>query len=104
MIWTAIAGLEVTGARQEPIRVTADFGVAEFPTYATPEALLAAADAALYQAKRGEKTASRRRRCMRTAGPMAPVCRLRPSRVASAGTSELSKTPPKPKQGVKGAQ
>ena len=39
----------------EPIRVTASFGVAEFPTYATPEALLAAADAALYQAKRAGK-------------------------------------------------
>ncbi len=51
----AIAELEVTGARHEPISVTASFGVAEFPTYATPEALLAAADAALYQAKRAGK-------------------------------------------------
>ena len=31
------------------------FGVAEFPTYANAEALIAAADAALYQAKRGGK-------------------------------------------------
>ena len=31
------------------------FGVAEFPTYAGAEALVAAADAALYQAKRGGK-------------------------------------------------
>ena len=54
-IRTAIAELEVTGARHEPISVTASFGVAEFPTYATPEALLAAADAALYQAKRAGK-------------------------------------------------
>ena len=52
---TAIAELEVPNPRGEPIRVTASFGVAEFPTYATPEALLAAADAALYQAKRAGK-------------------------------------------------
>ena len=41
--------------RGEVVSVTASFGVAEFPTYATPEALLAAADAALYQAKRAGK-------------------------------------------------
>lgn len=51
----AIAELEIPGPRGEPVRVTASFGVAEFPTYATPEALLAAADAALYQAKRAGK-------------------------------------------------
>ncbi len=39
----------------ETVRVTASFGVAAFPTYATAEALLAAADAALYQAKRSGK-------------------------------------------------
>ena len=50
-----IAELEVPGPRGETISVTASFGVAEFPTYATPEALLAAADAALYQAKRAGK-------------------------------------------------
>ena len=33
------------------------FGVAEFPTYANVDALVAAADAALYQAKRGGKNA-----------------------------------------------
>jgi diguanylate cyclase (GGDEF)-like protein len=54
-IRTAIAELEIPGPRAESIRVTASFGVAEFPTYATPEALLAAADAALYQAKRAGK-------------------------------------------------
>jgi diguanylate cyclase (GGDEF)-like protein len=54
-IRTAIAELEVPAPRGEPIRVTASFGVAEFPTYANPEALLAAADAALYQAKRAGK-------------------------------------------------
>ncbi len=47
--------LEIPVSRGEPIRVTASFGVAEFPTYATPESLLAAADAALYQAKRAGK-------------------------------------------------
>ena len=31
------------------------FGVSEFPTYGGVEALVAAADAALYQAKRGGK-------------------------------------------------
>ena len=31
------------------------FGVAEFPMYASLDALVAAADAALYQAKRGGK-------------------------------------------------
>ena len=31
------------------------FGVAEFPTYASVDSLVAAADAALYQAKRGGK-------------------------------------------------
>jgi diguanylate cyclase (GGDEF)-like protein len=38
-------------------RVTMSFGVAEFPTYANIDALVAAADAALYQAKRGGKNA-----------------------------------------------
>ncbi|HEY8316469.1 MAG TPA: GGDEF domain-containing protein, partial [Gaiellaceae bacterium] len=36
-------------------RVTASFGVAEFPTYGSVEGLVAAADAALYQAKRSGK-------------------------------------------------
>ena len=34
---------------------TMSFGVAEFPTYASPDALVGAADAALYQAKRSGK-------------------------------------------------
>ena len=50
----AIAELEIP-VRDATIRVTASFGVAEFPTYATAESLLAAADAALYQAKRAGK-------------------------------------------------
>ncbi|TMK69542.1 MAG: diguanylate cyclase [Actinobacteria bacterium] len=45
----------VLTAEGEPIRVTASFGVAVFPDAATAEELLAAADGALYQAKRGGK-------------------------------------------------
>ncbi len=44
--------LEVPGRNGETARFTVSFGVAEFPTYANAEALVAAADAALYQAKR----------------------------------------------------
>ena len=51
----AVALVEVPGSSGEPVSVTASFGVAEFPTYASAEALLAAADAALYQAKRAGK-------------------------------------------------
>ena len=51
----AIEELEIPMTGGEPVRLTASFGVAEFPTYATPESLLAAADAALYQAKRAGK-------------------------------------------------
>ena len=51
----AIAELEVAAPRGGSIGLTASFGVAEFPTYSTPEALLGAADAALYQAKRAGK-------------------------------------------------
>ena len=47
--------LEVAGRSGETARFTVSFGVAEFPTYANVEALVAAADAALYQAKRGGK-------------------------------------------------
>jgi diguanylate cyclase (GGDEF)-like protein len=39
----------------EPIRVTASFGIAAFPEAQTAEALLAAADSALYEAKRSGK-------------------------------------------------
>ena len=49
------AELEVPGRNDEIAKFTASFGVAEFPTYANAEALIAAADAALYQAKRGGK-------------------------------------------------
>jgi diguanylate cyclase (GGDEF)-like protein len=51
----AVSEIEVPGPNGETARVTMSFGVAEFPTYAGFEALVAAADAALYQAKRGGK-------------------------------------------------
>lgn len=51
----AVAAVEVPGPTGEVAMVTASFGIAEFPTYANAEALVAAADAALYQAKRGGK-------------------------------------------------
>jgi len=51
----AISQVEVAGPAGEAARVTASFGIAEFPTYANAEALVAAADAALYQAKRSGK-------------------------------------------------
>jgi diguanylate cyclase (GGDEF)-like protein len=49
------AGLKVASRNGEIATFTVSFGVAEFPTYANAEALIAAADAALYQAKRGGK-------------------------------------------------
>src|SRR5207245_3832134 len=49
----AVAAIEVPGAPDA--RVTMSFGVAEFPMYSVPESLVAAADAALYQAKWGGK-------------------------------------------------
>jgi diguanylate cyclase (GGDEF)-like protein len=51
----AVAEVDVPGPSGESTRVTMSFGVAEFPTYATADALVAAADAALYQAKHGGK-------------------------------------------------
>ena len=49
------AALDVRDRNGELAKFTVSFGVAEFPTYANAEALIAAADAALYQAKRGGK-------------------------------------------------
>lgn len=51
----AVSEIEVPSPTGSTARVTMSFGVAEFPTYAGAEALVAAADAALYQAKRGGK-------------------------------------------------
>ena len=49
------AGLKIAGRNGQIATFTVSFGVAEFPTFANAEALIAAADAALYQAKRGGK-------------------------------------------------
>jgi diguanylate cyclase (GGDEF)-like protein len=54
-IRTALSAIRIEAGDGEPVGVTASFGVAEFPTYANADALLAAADAALYQAKRAGK-------------------------------------------------
>jgi diguanylate cyclase (GGDEF)-like protein len=51
----AVMEIEIPNGLGESARVTMSFGVAEFPTYASVDALVAAADAALYQAKRGGK-------------------------------------------------
>jgi diguanylate cyclase (GGDEF)-like protein len=51
----AVAELLIPTEGGKTMRVTASFGVAAFPTYPTADALLAAADAALYQAKRSGK-------------------------------------------------
>jgi len=51
----AVSEIEVPSPNGPSARVTMSFGVSEFPTYAGVEALVAAADAALYQAKRGGK-------------------------------------------------
>ena len=53
----AVEEIEIPSPSGETARVTMSFGVAEFPTYANVDALVAAADAALYQAKRGGKNA-----------------------------------------------
>ena len=53
----AVAEIEVLSPEGEAARVTMSFGVAAFPTYANADALVAAADAALYQAKRAGKNA-----------------------------------------------
>jgi diguanylate cyclase (GGDEF)-like protein len=53
-IRTALTAIRVDAPGGE-VCVTASFGVAEYPTYANADALLAAADAALYQAKRAGK-------------------------------------------------
>jgi diguanylate cyclase (GGDEF)-like protein len=52
---TAIGELDVRSPDGERIEVTASFGAAAFPTYDTVEALVAAADGALYDAKRNGK-------------------------------------------------
>ena len=51
----AVLTIESPTPAGETAHVTMSFGVAEFPMYASLDALVAAADAALYQAKRGGK-------------------------------------------------
>ena len=51
----AVMTIESPSPAGELAHVTMSFGVAEFPMYSTLDALVAAADAALYQAKRGGK-------------------------------------------------
>ena len=51
----AVAAVAVPTAGGTPIAVTASFGVATFPTYPSAQAVVGAADAALYQAKRNGK-------------------------------------------------
>ena len=51
----AVAEIGVEGPGGEPVGVTASFGVAGFPDFATVEELVEAADSALYQAKRTGK-------------------------------------------------
>ncbi len=46
-----VEGLAVEAADGQTVRFTASFGVAAFPTYGTPGAVIAAADLALYDAK-----------------------------------------------------
>jgi len=61
-----LESIEVPGPTGEITRVTASLGAAEFPTYRGADALLAAADGALYDAKRSGKnrvaTATARRK------------------------------------------
>jgi diguanylate cyclase (GGDEF)-like protein len=51
----SIHEITVAGPTGDAAQLTMSFGVAEFPTYASVDALVAAADAALYQAKRSGK-------------------------------------------------
>ena len=70
--------LSVTTAEGTPLKVTASFGAACFPAQPSVEALVAAADAALYDAKRTGKnrvvtaTAKRKSRA-KAAAADAPV-------------------------------
>jgi diguanylate cyclase (GGDEF)-like protein len=51
----SIEALEIHSPSGEQVNVTASFGVAAFPTYESVGALVAAADASLYEAKQGGK-------------------------------------------------
>jgi diguanylate cyclase (GGDEF)-like protein len=77
----AIGELEIPTPRGETVKVTASFGVAEFPTYAPVETLIEAADGALYDAKRaGKNRVATATRQAKRAAPGVPA-----PRVARAG-------------------
>jgi diguanylate cyclase (GGDEF)-like protein len=71
--------LEVATPEGERLTTTASFGVAAFPTYGSAEALVAAADESLYEAKRSGKncvvtaTAAKKTARRRAAGGPAPA-------------------------------
>jgi two-component system cell cycle response regulator len=54
-IRTTVAAVEIPAPSAERIRVTASFGMAEFPAWSTLEELIAEADRCLYEAKRHGK-------------------------------------------------
>lgn len=54
-IRTTVGAVEIPAPSAERIRVTASFGMAEFPAWATVEELIAEADRCLYEAKRHGK-------------------------------------------------
>ena len=51
----AVASVDVAAAADEPLRVTASFGAADFPSCTTPDELVALADERVYAAKRSGK-------------------------------------------------
>jgi diguanylate cyclase (GGDEF)-like protein len=56
---SAVASMEVRIVGGPPVRVTASFGVSDYPSSSRAEDLMAAADLALYRAKREGKNTVR---------------------------------------------
>ena len=50
-----LAATSIVGPSGESVKITASFGAAEFPSHPSVEALVQAADSALYEAKRTGK-------------------------------------------------